>query len=87
MSAEKVPGPHTVPKSAESSTAGLKRLHIFKVEFYYNFSSFKKVEKKNVDVIDLEMPWPTNIYLVIKKLLVIHLSKKKKNPTTKNLLT
>ena len=24
------------------------------------------------------MPWPTNIYLVIKKLLVIHLSKKKK---------
>jgi hypothetical protein len=46
VSAEKVPGPHTVPKSAESSTAGLKRLHIFKVEFYYNFSSFKKVGKK-----------------------------------------
>lgn len=40
---EKVPG----PKAAQSSTAGLKRLHIFKVEFYYNFSSFKKVEENS----------------------------------------
>lgn len=33
--------PHT-----QSSLAGLTSLHILKVEFYYNFASFKKVEGK-----------------------------------------
>lgn len=69
--------PTLSPSPQRAALLGLRGYTSLKLSFTIIFQVLKSGEK-NVDVIDLEMPWPTNIYLVIKKLLVIHLSKKKK---------